>query len=475
MFRWYAGATKCYAYLSDVDSYSDSKKVEQQISESRWFTRGWTLQELIAPSNLGFYDREWRLLGDKMKMLEALNQVTGIDEDVLRDRKALRLTSVAKRMSWAAGRTTSRVEDRAYSLLGIFDVNMPMLYGEGQKAFQRLQEEIVRTSVTVDHSILAWMPLSLESHSSTTSSVSSGLLSPSPDGFMHAYDVVSWDLPQTETFEFSQRGLKLTSYVRKDRPRGSGLGDETVYTVALNCRYIHNPSTRITLRVLRRPRVDEFYLESPREDTAREDETPYDRDWVQEHATSQLVSLDASSVRTSGWTRTTLTLARQSFLFPEHGPGLHFGETDHDFRTGDAMRYAERLLLLSPQDGLPGLRGSLTIQTREWSGRNGVSVVKTTLHIRVMPPNVWTRPPPLFVHTRLHDSDSQPFVTGETRQFPTEGNLHLKFSVAARYVNLVGELLWSIMITPAIPEDATGSIIRCSVYSERSEVQFITV
>lgn len=129
MFRWYANARKCYAYLSDIGHHHD----RSQLNESRWFTRGWTLQELIAPANVTFYDRNWRSIGDKAHMLEDLHKITRIDGKVLRDRKALQLMSVAKRMSWAADRMTSRVEDRAYSLLGIFDVNMPMLYGEGEK------------------------------------------------------------------------------------------------------------------------------------------------------------------------------------------------------------------------------------------------------------------------------------------------------------------------------------------------------
>ena len=107
-------------------------------------------------------------------------------------------------MSWAAERSTSRIEDRAYSLLGIFDVNLPLLYGEGSKAFLRLQEEIIRTSTSADHSILAWVPW--ESAAALVWSdiaEPSLLLSPSPYGFRSAHDITSWTLPQGETFDLS--------------------------------------------------------------------------------------------------------------------------------------------------------------------------------------------------------------------------------------------------------------------------------
>ena len=131
MFRWYAEAGVCYAYLSDVEkkSSSDNSEVWVHFRRSRWFTRGWTLQELVSPKVVRFYDRTWNFIGEKFQMLTMLTQITRIHKHVLKDRRALRSASVAERMSWAAHRTTSRIEDLAYSLLGIFDVNMPMLHG----------------------------------------------------------------------------------------------------------------------------------------------------------------------------------------------------------------------------------------------------------------------------------------------------------------------------------------------------------
>lgn len=175
MFNWYHHSQVCYTYLSDVPG--------KDFTESEWFTRGWTLQELIAPQQVHFFDSQWEKIGDRLSLLESIVKVTGIDRRVLGGRqhhrycegsenrlygltcrcgmdtsyRAFRLLlssfSVATRMSWASRRVTKRVEDQAYALLGLFNVNMPLLYGEGTKAFRRLQEEIIRTSN--DQSILA--------------------------------------------------------------------------------------------------------------------------------------------------------------------------------------------------------------------------------------------------------------------------------------------------------------------------------
>jgi hypothetical protein len=154
MYRWYSSAKICYAYLVDVPGNTLSNSLPPEFRKSRWFTRGWTLQELIAPSNVVFYSRFWDRLGTKIDQCDLLSEITGIDSTILRDDRDLKCISVAQKMSWAANRETTRVEDMAYCLLGIFDVNIPLLYGEGKKAFIRLQEEIVKS--TEDHSIFAW-------------------------------------------------------------------------------------------------------------------------------------------------------------------------------------------------------------------------------------------------------------------------------------------------------------------------------
>ncbi|KAI1821624.1 hypothetical protein F4861DRAFT_451213 [Xylaria intraflava] len=154
MFKWYENAQVCYAYLNDVDGREDLQNRESSFWRSRWFQRGWTLQELVAPANVRFYDAEWRCLGVKRELAPALVRITGIPRMFLLRILPLRRASVAQRMNWASRRVTKRKEDLAYCLLGIFGITMPMIYGEGDRAFIRLQEEILRQ--ISDDSILAW-------------------------------------------------------------------------------------------------------------------------------------------------------------------------------------------------------------------------------------------------------------------------------------------------------------------------------
>ncbi|KAK3356695.1 heterokaryon incompatibility protein-domain-containing protein [Lasiosphaeria hispida] len=177
MYRWYQEAHICYAYMSDVSlDVRPAKPASEQPSmrpafrtipsllreydtlprtfeHSRWFTRGWTLQELIAPPMVEFYDQDWREIGTKFSLRKVISKVTGIDIGVLEGADPA-TCHVAERMSWAANRQTTRVEDAAYCLLGIFKVHMPLIYGEGSRAFFRLQEEIMKT--TEDYTMLAW-------------------------------------------------------------------------------------------------------------------------------------------------------------------------------------------------------------------------------------------------------------------------------------------------------------------------------
>lgn len=153
MYRWYKEAEVCYVYLADVSNppstlfiaeSEECQKFWDIFAKSRWFTRGWTLQELIAPSKLSFYSREWLTIGQEIsvnnKLVEKVSTITGIRVEVLQGYPPGKIC-VAERMRWAARRKATRPEDMAYSLMGIFDVNMPIIYGEGgRKAFIRLQE-----------------------------------------------------------------------------------------------------------------------------------------------------------------------------------------------------------------------------------------------------------------------------------------------------------------------------------------------
>ncbi|KAI0102501.1 heterokaryon incompatibility protein-domain-containing protein [Nemania sp. FL0031] len=154
MFRWYQDAAVCYVHLTDVPDDTSPDSLLTALSGSRWFTRGWTLQELLASSDVIFYSDKWQKLTTKRNSVAILSTVTGIEKSFL-EGSPLETASAAKKMSWAASRETTRIEDIAYCLLGIFDVNMPLIYGEGKRAFRRLQEEIMKANPE-DHTLFAW-------------------------------------------------------------------------------------------------------------------------------------------------------------------------------------------------------------------------------------------------------------------------------------------------------------------------------
>ncbi len=154
MFNWYQHAKVCYAYLHDVDDEDDPRAPGSQFRRSRWFSRGWTLQELIAPRVLVFLSKSWRVLGTKAMFATVIEQVTGIDHAILTHEASLDSVSVARRLSWASQRQTTREEDEAYSLMGILGVHLPAIYGEGRFAFIRLQEEVLRQ--TSDQTLFVW-------------------------------------------------------------------------------------------------------------------------------------------------------------------------------------------------------------------------------------------------------------------------------------------------------------------------------
>ncbi|TFK79656.1 HET-domain-containing protein, partial [Polyporus arcularius HHB13444] len=155
MFGYYALAGICYAYLQDVSTEPLSFYQEwYEFLRARWFQRGWTLQELIAPRFVLFLSRSWEVLGSKADFADHLARETRIPETVLRLQVSHTEFSVAQRMSWFGQRETTRLEDEAYCLLGLFGIHMPPLYGEGRNAFRRLQEEILKQ--TTDTTLFAW-------------------------------------------------------------------------------------------------------------------------------------------------------------------------------------------------------------------------------------------------------------------------------------------------------------------------------
>lgn len=189
MFKWYSLATVCYAYLEDFPQSEETNNLSL-LRGCRWFSRGWTLQELLAPRDLVFFaphGKSWRKIGRKDGLEQVLEQITNIPGEILLKQKAIDTISVAARMSWAARRQTTQEEDLAYCLMGIFNVNMPLLYGEGPKAFIRLQEEILRE--TRDDSLFAWC----STKEAAAETPYRGLFAGSPDEFLESVDIEHFD------------------------------------------------------------------------------------------------------------------------------------------------------------------------------------------------------------------------------------------------------------------------------------------
>jgi hypothetical protein len=275
MFRWYEEAEICFAYLEDVPSGEDATSTDLSFARSRWFTRGWTLQELLAPQRLEYFTEDWKSLGDRNIRAAQVSNITGIHEVYLMTWSdstsprfdVLRGASVSERMSWAARRQTTKEEDRAYCLMGIFGINMPLTYGEGMNAFFRLQQEIMQRSF--DPTLLAWnastygRPLRpetpelyspwklalnmltgndhLRSWSSTyLSAMSLAILALAPESFESCADYVPH--PVTFDWSFTNEGISASLPVSED--------DLFPY-MALPCGLRENPSVLLALPLKR--------------------------------------------------------------------------------------------------------------------------------------------------------------------------------------------------------------------------------
>jgi hypothetical protein len=219
MFRWYQNSSTCYAYLEDVMSNI------APFGTSRWFTRGWTLQELIAPVDVLFFDSYWNEIGSRESLRGDIERVTGVPQPVLVN-GSLHGHCIAEIMSWAARRETTRLEDRAYSLLGLFGVSMPLIYGEGEQAFKRLQLEVMKSST--DHSLFAWNWIFEELQ---VPGAIQDVLATSPDEFRNLGGILrSVPTLNTPAYEMTNRGLRITL------PCSKSEGSNRELFAHLNCK-----------------------------------------------------------------------------------------------------------------------------------------------------------------------------------------------------------------------------------------------
>ncbi|KAK2010028.1 ankyrin [Colletotrichum eremochloae] len=260
MYRWYEKAGVCYAYLSDVEPVDKEDPFSETSSfrRSRWFTRGWTLQELIAPNTVEFYAHNWSFIdriSSESNFCQLVAEITGIHPQVLAGTTSLVDVSIANKMRWAALRQTTRPEDIAYCMMGLFNVNMPLLYGEGERSFLRLQEEILKE--TDDQSLFLW---GLSSGGSPNSDDLFGLLAKSPKAFSQVAVGHVRPLPPPESYESSpasvtNQGLRTTMLLIPVRP------DTDEYYAVLDCLVSDSTSSSMYLSpriILRRLWSDQF-------------------------------------------------------------------------------------------------------------------------------------------------------------------------------------------------------------------------
>ncbi|CZT16332.1 uncharacterized protein RCC_02174 [Ramularia collo-cygni] len=464
MYRWYYFAATCYAYLSDV-SYTAGKSMEgdgnmsknqstcvstigQLLQSSRWFSRGWTLQELIAPKSVEFYDSNWISMSTKVKLVNHLSVITKIPTYVLEDRDRLSQTSIAQRMSWAAGRSTSRVEDQAYALLGLFGISVPLVYGgEGSKAFMRLQEMIIQTAPREDHSLLVWP------------SEQGRLLAPSPKAFAYGDHIVSRAHCLDETFELSNKGLRVTLLARPDMDidcenAGESSRDNERYaekiTVALNCQYEDDDHGQlIALRLRRRPRVHTLGLHKKKYNVLGD--VTYDR-------LTEMTTVSPEELRQ--FTAMTLTIARKPYSWPDIDRRISISDDSVIAYASQYVPYGKSETALNSIGGLFNLQildssvafSKLIVRSLRGDWANVVLAVGMDHN---------ETPPKLLVHAFDYGHNEGMSSRGifrlcrvirEGEQRLLGGDSAHALRVAARYVLIGGELMWDLEIgRPEVP------------------------
>jgi hypothetical protein len=260
MYKWYWDAAICYAYLWDVSDLP----APPIIGNSIWFRRGWTLQELLAPLHVEFYTRSWTFIGTKAGLTPTVRKITRIDDTFLKDRTAIQYASIATKFCWASRRKTTREEDIAYCLLGLVGINMPMLYGEGQRAFYRLQLEILKQSN--DHTIFAWDYTISSPHGYPFGRHSTAVLAPSPSYFLNSRGIQPIRAPrstETLTFAVTNNGLKIRLPVVET--------DTNEFVAFLHCENHNGDNVGVRLSKLDNEQYHRLPGESPVDSSKYED------------------------------------------------------------------------------------------------------------------------------------------------------------------------------------------------------------
>lgn len=237
MFRWYRDAGVCYAHLEDVVPLGDD--AGKSFEDSRYWRRGWTLQELLAPKKMQLYGAGFASISDRSSLADRISRATSIPADIIRGHQSYKTCSIAQRMSWPSKRRTTRTEDVAYCLLDLCEVNMPLLYGEGRNAFLRLQEEIVKHSD--DQSLFAWNSFDDRVHLGELEPGETSMFARTPYAFRNSATIVSLNpTVDIEPYLVTHKGLRIQLPLLKH---------DHFFAALLACRDLKAPGKRVGVRL----------------------------------------------------------------------------------------------------------------------------------------------------------------------------------------------------------------------------------